>query len=106
MIIVARTEATAQKRKSEKAYSPFNAGEYYDAIDQFKNAYSKTKKSDRNTRTELVYMIAECYRLTNNPKNAETWYKLAVRSSNSKPDAEYWLAESIKKNGKYSAGNR
>jgi peptidoglycan-associated lipoprotein len=102
LIIVAVPEVTAQKRKSEKAYSAFNAGEYYDAIDQFKSAYSKTKRSDRSTRTELVYMIAECYRLTNNPKSAETWYKLAVRSSNSKPDAEFWLAESIKKNGKYS----
>jgi peptidoglycan-associated lipoprotein len=92
---------TAQKRKSEKAYSSFNAGEYFDAIDQFKNAYSKTKKSDKNIRTELVFMIAECYRLINDPKNAETWYKLAVRSSYSKPDAQYWLAESLKKNGKY-----
>ena len=46
-------------------------------------------------------MIAECYRLTNDPKNAETWYKLAVKSSDSKPDANYCLAESLKKNGKY-----
>ncbi len=31
-----------------------------------------------------------------------TCYKLAVKSSSSKPDAEFWLAESMKKNGKYS----
>ena len=61
----------------------------------------KTNKSDKNTRTELVFMIAECYRLTNDPKNAETWYKLAVKSSYSKPEAQYYLAESMKKNGKY-----
>jgi hypothetical protein len=65
------------------------------------NAYSKTKKADKSTRTELVYMIAECYRLINDPKDAESWYKLAVKSSYSKPEAEYWLAESMKKNGKY-----
>jgi peptidoglycan-associated lipoprotein len=99
--VVALPEVAAQKRKSERAYAAFNAGEYYDAIDQFKDAYSKTNKSDKTTRTELVYMIAECYRLTNDPKNAETWYKLAVKSSNSKPEAEYYLAESLKKNGKY-----
>jgi peptidoglycan-associated lipoprotein len=102
LIIAASPEAAAQKRKAEKAYSAFNAGEYYDAIDQFKSAYSKTKRSDKVTRADLVYMIAECYRLTNDPKNAETWYKLAVRSPNSKPDAQFWLAESIKKNGKYT----
>jgi peptidoglycan-associated lipoprotein len=101
LVIAFPLESTAQKRKADRAYSAFAAGEYYDAIDQFKDAYSKTKKADKNSRTELVFMIAECYRLTNDPKNAETWYKLAVRSSYSRPDAQYWLAESLKKNGKH-----
>lgn len=100
LITVTSFEVSAQKRKSERAYASFNAGEYFDAIDLFKNTYSKTKKGDKAARTELVYMIAECYRLINDPKSAETWYKLAVKSSFSKPEAQYWLAESIKKNGK------
>jgi peptidoglycan-associated lipoprotein len=94
-------ESPAQKRKADRAYASFNAGEYYDAIDLFKDSYSKAKKADKATRTELGYMIAECYRLTNDPRNAETWYRLAVKSSTSKPEAQYWLAESLKKNGKY-----
>jgi peptidoglycan-associated lipoprotein len=101
LIIVTSPEVTAQKRKAERAYSSFSAGEYFDAIDQFKNTYSKTKKTDKNSRTELVFMIAECYRMINDPKNAETWYKLAVKSSYSNPEAQYWLAESMKKNGKH-----
>ena len=101
LVVVSSLEGTAQKRKAERAYSSFSAGEYFDAIDQFKDAYSKTKKADKESRTELVFMIAECYRLSNDPKNAETWYKLAVKSSYSKPDAQFWLAESLKKNGKY-----
>jgi peptidoglycan-associated lipoprotein len=99
--VIVLPDVIAQKRKSERAYASFNAGEYFDSIDLFKDAYSKTSKSDKNTRTELVFMIAECYRLTNDPKNAETWYKLAVKSSYSKPEAQYYLAESYKKNGKY-----
>ncbi|HZK62289.1 MAG TPA: OmpA family protein, partial [Anaerovoracaceae bacterium] len=101
LIIASFPEVVAQKRKAERAYDSFSAGEYFEAIDHFKDAYSKTKKSDKTTRTELVYMIAECYRMINDPKNAETWYKLAVRSSSSKPEAQYWLAESLKKNGSY-----
>jgi peptidoglycan-associated lipoprotein len=103
IILVTATfpEVAAQKRKADRAYSSFTAGEYFDAIDQFKDAYSKTKKANKNSRTELVFMIAECYRMINDPKNAETWYKLAVKSSYSKPEAQYWLAESLKKNGKY-----
>lgn len=103
LITVFPVDVSAQKRKIERAYETFNAGEYYEAIDQFKDAYSKTKKADKNARTELVFMIAECYRHINDPKNAETWYKLAVKSSTSKPDAQYWLAESMKKNGKHQA---
>ena len=103
LITVTHNDVTAQKRKAERAYSSYNAGEYFDAIDQFKNAYSKTKKADKNSRTELVLMIAECYRMTNDPKNAETWYKMAIKSAYSKPDAQFWFAESLKKNGKYPA---
>ncbi len=101
LTVASGQESPAQKRKSERAWSSYNAGEYYDAIDLFKDAYSKTNKSDQAARTELVYMIAECYRMTNDPRNSETWYKLAVKSSYSKPEAQYRLAETLKKNGKY-----
>lgn len=101
LIVLFTPDSMAQKRKAERAYASFNAGEYYDAIDLFKDSYSKSRKADKATRTELGYMIAECYRLTNDPKNAETWYRLAVKSAFSKPEASFWLAESLKKNGKY-----
>jgi peptidoglycan-associated lipoprotein len=101
LMIAAIQDSSAQKKRGERAYSAFNAGEYYEAIDQFKDTYSKTKKADRETRTEFIFMIAECYRLINDPRNAETWYKLAVKSSFSRPEAQYWLAASLKKNGKY-----
>jgi peptidoglycan-associated lipoprotein len=101
LCIVSIIDVQAQKRKAERAYDAFYAGEYFDAIDQFKDTYSKTRKTDKLTRAELVYMIAECYRLVNDPKNAETYYKLAVRAGGSKPEAQFWYAASMKKNGKY-----
>jgi uncharacterized membrane protein len=53
----------AQKRRTEKAYETFAAGEYYNAIDDFKRALSKAKRSDQNTRNELTFiMIIEFYR--------------------------------------------
>lgn len=101
LILAVSSEAFCQKKKAQRAYDVFNAGEYYEAIDLFKNAYSKAGKTNKSARTELGFMIAECYRLTNDPKNSETWYKQAVRSSYSNPDAQFWLAQSMKKNGKY-----
>ena len=99
LTLLVAQDALAQNRKAEKAYASFKAGEYFDAIDSFKNTYSKTK--DKVLKAEMVFMVAECYRLTNDPKNAEVWYKKAVKSSYAKPEAQYWFAESLKKNGKY-----
>ncbi len=101
LIMIPLQESPAQKRKADRAYASFDAGEYFNAIDLFKDTYSKTKKSDKVSRSELIFMIAECYRLVNDPKNAETWYKLAVKSAATKPEAQYWYAASLKKNGKY-----
>lgn len=102
IILIALPDAEAQKRKTQMAYDAYEAGEYYEAIDLFKDAYSKTNKADKEARTELVFMIAESYRMINDPRNSETWYKLAVKSSYSRPEAQFRLAESLKKNGRYS----
>lgn len=98
-VLVSVTTASGQKKKAERAYEFFKSGEYYEAIDQFKNTYSKTK--DKELKAEMVFMVSECYRLINDPKNAEIWYKKAVRSTYSKPEAQFWYADAIKKNGKY-----
>src|SRR5512138_1345022 len=99
LIVASSPESSAQKRRADRAYEFFNAGEYFLAIDHFKNTYSKSK--DKALKADMVFMVAECYRLMNDPKNAEIWYKKAVKSAYSKPEAQYWLAESIKKNGRY-----
>jgi peptidoglycan-associated lipoprotein len=98
-ITASTPESYAQKRRTDRAYEFYNAGEYFLAIDHFKNAYSKSK--DKAVKADMVFMVAECYRLMNDPKNAEIWYKKAVKTSYSKPEAQYWFAESLKKNGKY-----
>jgi peptidoglycan-associated lipoprotein len=99
LLITAFPQVYGQKKKAERAYEFFKAGEYYEAIDHFKDAYSKTK--DKDLKSEMVFMVAECYRLINDPKNSELWYKKAIKSSYSKPESQYWYADAIKKNGKY-----
>ncbi len=94
------TMAFGQKRKTQKAYDAWEAGEYFEAIDLFKDAYSKTR--DRAEKVELTYMVAECYRMSNNPKNSETWYKKISGKDHARPEATYFYAESLRKNGKYT----
>jgi peptidoglycan-associated lipoprotein len=90
---------SAQKQKTERAYAAFEAGSYYEAIDFFKDVYSKTR--EKQLKAEMVFMVSECYRLINDPKNAEQWYKRSVRSPFPKPEAQYHLAEVTKKLGRY-----
>jgi peptidoglycan-associated lipoprotein len=90
---------SAQKQKMERAYAEYGSGSYYEAIDLFKDVYSKTR--DKQIKSDMVFMVSECYRLTNDPKNAELWYKKAVKSAFPRPEAQYWLAESVKKLGRY-----
>jgi peptidoglycan-associated lipoprotein len=99
ILITLYPDCSAQKRRADKAYEFFNAGEYYLAIDHFKSAYSKSR--DKAIKADMVYMVAECYRIMNDPKSAEIWYKKAVRTAYAKPSAQFWYAESLKKNGKY-----
>jgi len=100
-IIVIPLAVYPQKRKAQRAYDAWDAGEYFEAIDFFKDAYSKTR--DRNEKSEYVFMVAECYRLSNNSRSAESWYKKISGRDNARPEASYWYAETLKKNGKYEA---
>jgi peptidoglycan-associated lipoprotein len=88
-----------QKRKTERADEAFEAGEYYEAVDFYKDAFTRSK--DREVKARMVFMVAECYRITNDTRNAETWYRRAVRTQGVTPEAQYRLAETMKKNGKY-----
>ncbi len=88
-----------QNRRVQRAYDAWESGEYYEAVDLFRSAYSRTR--DRDLRSELVFMIAESYRRINDARNAESWYRRATRVQGARPDAFFWLAESMRKNGKY-----
>ncbi len=99
LVLLLPVALSAQKQKTERAYSAYQAGSYYEATDFFKDVYSKTR--DKQVKAEMVFMVSECYRLINDPKNAELWYKRAVRSAFPRPEAQYWLAESTKKLGRY-----
>ncbi len=89
----------AQSKKAAKAFATFDAGEYYVAIDQFKDAYQKT--NDKKEKLKIAYHIAECYRLTNASKQSEQWYKKVIAKNYETPLAKFYYAEALKMNQKY-----
>ncbi len=75
-IIMPAAFSQSKRDKDYKANLTFDAGEYADAVDLYKTAYNKVKEKSR--KNEIVFKIAECYRLTRDPRKAEVWYKKAI----------------------------
>lgn len=92
-------EAFSQRDKSSKAEAAFKAGEYTQAVDLYKTAYNSI--SDKTSKAEILYKIAECYRLTNDPVKAELWYLKAINRDIKEPLAYFYYAEAKKMNMKY-----
>jgi peptidoglycan-associated lipoprotein len=99
LMIIKVDSAFTQSKKSVKAFSTFEAGEYYNAIDQFKDAYQKT--ADKKEKLNIAFHIAESYRLTNNPQQAELWYSKVIAKNYENPIAILRYAEALKMNEEY-----
>ena len=97
--------ANAQKRNSTKnADIAFERKQYNVAIDRYKKAYKKTgKKKYEEERTYITHQLAECYRLTEATKLAESQYKRLLRTEYPKNNPIVYLnyANVLKRNKKY-----
>ena len=89
----------AQNSSEKKANEAFNIGEWAKAIDLFKVAYTKTDDDVR--KSEIIFKTAECYRLLNEPKEAEQWFKKAIKIKYPDPLAVLYYADALKMNGSF-----
>mgnify|MGYP001822941542 FL=1 len=72
-----------KKQKDSRAQAAYDAGEYFEAIDLYKNAVNKV--SDNAQKTAILFKIGECYRILGDARSAELWYKKAVREDYQDP---------------------
>ncbi|MFW6328205.1 MAG: OmpA family protein [Bacteroidota bacterium] len=86
-------------RKANRAYETFEAGEYNLAIDLLKDAYNQT--NDKEEKSEIVYLIAECFSRTDQPRKAAMWYNKAILRGYSNPEVYLEYAETLKKKEEY-----
>ncbi|NTW31876.1 MAG: OmpA family protein [Bacteroidetes bacterium] len=94
------SKSFAQKNFAKDADDAYKFYQYYEAIDLYKKAYAKVKK-DKAEKARIVFQIAECYRMTNDTKQAEVWYKKAVSAKYSDKIAVLDYADMLKINEKY-----
>ncbi|MBN2348980.1 MAG: OmpA family protein [Bacteroidales bacterium] len=89
----------AQNKRTLRAYETFNAGEYFKAIDLFKDAYQKV--TDKKEKLDIAFYIAECYRKTNKSREAALWYGKVIAKNYEKPIIYLYYADALKMNEEY-----
>jgi peptidoglycan-associated lipoprotein len=82
LMICSPSVEAQKKQKDSRAQAAFDAGEYYEAIDLYKDAYNKV---DKDQKTEIFFRVGECYRILGDAKQAVLWYKKAVREEYQDP---------------------
>ena len=91
---------SAQKNFLEEAdHALYNEQKYFDAIEMYKKAY--TKEKGRDVKAEIIFKIAESYRLSDQAEQAEVWYDKAILARYNDPTSYLHLGEMKKLGGKY-----
>lgn len=89
----------AQKDFTKEADNEFENEGFHKAIELYKKAYAK--ENSRAKKAEILFKIAECYRLTADPKQSQVWYDKAIKANYPDPIAILNYADAIKAEGKY-----
>ena len=95
----ATNTAMAQKSRTADADEAFQRANYAEAVNLYKQAYAKEKRPEEIAT--ISFKLAESYRLMNDTKEAENWYRKAIESNYPDPIAKYYLGRMLKENGKY-----
>ena len=85
-------------RKGEKFLA---IGEYHDAAEQFKKAYTKTPTKERQLRGQRALKMAHCYRHISSSQKAISAYRNALRYNVATLDDRLDYARLLLKNGEY-----
>lgn len=99
LLLTFSVSSYAQKNYMKEADKAFAARQYFTAIGLYKTASSKIKKKEEKAR--CPFQIAECYRMMNDWKQAESWYAKAIKAKYQDDKAILYLAEAKKINQKY-----
>ena len=98
-IFILAVPLEAQKKaKDARAQAAFDAGEYYKAIDLYKDAYNKV---DREQKTAIFFKVGECYRIIGDARSASLWYTKAIREDYQDPVIYLRYGQMLLVNEKY-----
>ncbi len=102
LLISQPVDAQQKRNYTQEADQAFDDKMFNLAIEKYQKAYSKVKHNNVE-KNRILFQIAECYRLTNNWKKAESQYKRLDKINYWKvnPLATLYYADALKINEKY-----
>lgn len=89
------------EKNLKKAEKHLALGEYFDAAEQYKQAYSKTPIKERANRGARALKMAYCYNKINATPKAIAAYRNAIRYKQAKLEDQLTYARLLLKNGEY-----
>ncbi len=91
----------AQPKKVKEADRLFNNKEYYEALEAYGKARESIRGGNKALKAEITYKQALCYMAFNDAKKAEAWFAKAITAKYQNPEANLYLADMKRINGKY-----
>lgn len=92
--------ASAQRTYLEDAdFALYQEEKYHEAIELYKKAYTKEKGSD--VKAEIIFKIAEAYRLSDQTEQAAVWYDKAILAQYPDPVAYLHFGDMKMELGQY-----
>jgi peptidoglycan-associated lipoprotein len=90
---------SAQKNYLKDADIAFDNHQYFNAVELYKQAYTKVKKAD--VKSKILFRTAQSYQEINDLKGAETYYSKAIKAKYPDPTAILFLADVLKSQQRY-----
>ena len=101
IVIVTLLHSCAADNAMRKGEKFLAMGEYYDAAEQFKKAYSKTPAAEKTLRGQRALKMAQCYQHISSTQKALSAYRNAIRYNVASLQDRLCFARLLLKNGEY-----
>jgi len=89
------------ERNLKKGEKYLSIGEYYDAANEFRQAYQKTPPKERDKRGQRAAKMAFCYDKINEAQRATAAYRNVIRYKQDNGGTHIALAQNLMKTGNY-----
>lgn len=106
LFLTALLTACGVDKNIKKGEKFFSLGEYYDAANEFKQAYQKTPPKEREKRGQISRQLALSCDKINSSQRAVAAYRNVIRYKQDDAETHFALARNLMRSGSYKEAER